>query len=249
MTRKRRNVPDVSARVGLQIMGWKSEQPIEKALEYFKLDFEHAKQPELVSFYQLFNRGKDFLISDKRGLWSMFENLYKPVKEKILLQNVVDKITYSDNSVEVHTKNNETFVSDYALCTFSTGVLASDTITFDPPLPEWKRESIYKNPMSVYTKIFLKFPVKFWDDHEYILHASKLRGYFPVFQDLDRSGILPNGSSVLLATVTGDEGRRIEEQTDGETKTEIMITLRKLYGKDIPDPTGIGIRIVLPTQG
>ena len=232
-------MPDIPARVGLQFMGWKGEEAIEKVLEYFKLDFEHAKQPELVSFYQLFNRGQDFFVSDKRGLWSMFENPYKPLKQQILLQKVVDKVTYSDNSVKVHTKNNETFVSDYALCTFSTGVLASDMITFNPPLPEWKQESIYKNPMSVYTKIFLKFPVKFWDDHEYILHASKRRAYFPVFQDLDRSGILPNGSGVLVATLTGDEGRRIEEQTDDETNTEIMNTLRKIYGKDIPDPTGI----------
>ena len=43
--------------------------------------------------------------------------------------------------------------------------------------------------MSVYTKIFLKFPSKFWDDHEYILYASKERGRFPVFQDLERPGI------------------------------------------------------------
>ena len=139
--------------------------------------------------------------------------------------------------MEVHTKNNEIFMADYVLCTFSTGVLTSDTIIFDPPLPEWKKEAIYKNPMSVYTKIFLKFPRKFWDDHEFILHASKRRGYLPVFQDLDRPGILP-GSGILLITVTGEEGKRIEEQTDQETKTEIMKTLRKIYGRKIPDPTG-----------
>lgn len=232
-------MPDISARIGLQLMGWRSKQPVEKVLEYFKLDFEHAKQPELVSFYQLFNRGKDFFVSDRRGLWSLYKDLYKPVERHVLLQKAVDKITYSADSVEVHTKNNETFISDYALCTFSSGVLASDMIAFDPPLPEWKLEAIYKNPMSVYTKIFLKFPMKFWDDHEYILYASKQRGYFPVFQNLDRRGILPNGSGILLVTVTGDEGTRIEGQTDIETKVEIMKALRKIYGKNIPDPTGI----------
>jgi len=41
-----------------------------------------------------------------------------------------------------------------------------------------------------------------------------------------------------LITVTGEEGKRIEEQTDHETKTEIMKTLRKMYGEKIPDPTG-----------
>lgn len=237
-TRKTKKLSDIPARVGLQLMGWKSRQPIEKVLEYFRLDFEHAKPPELVSFHQLFSRGQDFFVSDPRGLWSVFEDLYKPLEERILLRETVEKIKYSDDSVEVQTKNNKTFVADYVLCTFSSGVLASDAITFEPPLPEWKQEAVYKNPMSVYTKIFLKFPRKFWDDREYILHASKRRGYFPVFQDLDRLGMLPNGSGILLITVTGHEGRRIEEQTDDETKPEVMETLKKIYGKEIPDPSG-----------
>ena len=230
-------MPDIPAKVGLQLMGWKSNRPIEKVLEYFRLDFEHGKQPDLVSFHQLYSRSQDFFVSDSRGLWSSYKDLYQPLMNHILLGRNIVKIKYSGNSVEVHTKNNEIFMADYALCTFSTGVLTSDTIRFDPPLPEWKKESIYKNPMSVYTKIFLKFPRKFWDDHEFILHASKRRGYLPVFQDLDRPGILP-GSGILLITVTGEEGKRIEEQTDQETKTEIMKTLRKIYGKKIPDPTG-----------
>lgn len=238
-------MPDIPARVGLQLIGWKSNRPIEKVLEYFRLDFEHAKPPDLVSFYQLFSKGNDFFVSDPRGLWSLYKDLYKPMMDRILLRETVEKIKYSDDSVEIHTKNNDIFVADYVLCTFSSGVLASDAITFDPPLPEWKQEAIYKNPMSVYTKIFLKFPRKFWDDHEYILHASKRRGYFPVFQDLDRPGMLANGSSILLITVTGDEGRRIEEQTDNETKNEIMKTLRKIYGKKIPDPTGMYIRTLV----
>ncbi|PFX20222.1 Polyamine oxidase [Stylophora pistillata] len=220
-------------------MGWKSRQPIEKVLEYSRLDFEHARPPELVSFYQLLSRGNDFFVSDSKGLWSLYEDLYKPLEKHILLWETVEKISYTNDSVEVQTKSNKTFVADYVLCTFSSRVLASDALTFDPPLPEWKQEAIYKNPMSVYTKIFLKFPRKFWDDHEYILHASKRRGYFPILQDLERPGMLPNGSGILLITVTGDEGRRIEEKTDEETKAEVMTTLKKVYGEKIPNPSAI----------
>ena len=56
---------------------------------------------------------------------------------------------------------------------------------------------------------------------------------------MDKKGLLSNGSSVLLLTVTGDEGRRIEGQTDEETKQEIMKTLRKIYGDNIPEPKGM----------
>jgi len=237
--RKEKGSPDIPARVGLQLMGWKAgTRPIRKVVEYFNFDFEIAKRPGLVSFYQMFERGEDFFVSDQRGLWFMYEDLYKPLTNRVLLNKTVTEIKYSDTSVEVTTSNGDKFAADYALCTFSTGVLASDMVTFNPPLPEWKKEVIFKNPMSVYTKIFLKFPNKFWDDHEYILYASKERGRFPVFQDLERPGILPNGSSLLLVTVTEDEGRRIERQAYNETKAEVMKMLRSIYGQSIPDATG-----------
>lgn len=51
--------------------------------------------------------------------------------------------------------------------------------------------------------------------------------------------MLPSGSGILLITVTGDEGRRIEKQTDEETKAEIMTTLKKIYGEEIPNPSGM----------
>ena len=229
---------DIPARVGVQLMGWKSKRPIEKVIEYFNMDFEYSKRPELVSFYQLFERGKDFFVTDQHGVWSIYEDLYKPLTNRILLSKTVTEIKYSATSVEVTTSDGGKFAAEYALCTFSTGVLASDIVTFNPPLPQWKMEVIFKNPMSVYTKIFLKFPSKFWDDHEYILYASKERGRFPVFQDLERPGILPNGSNILLITVTEDEGRRIERQAYNETKTEVMKMLRMIYGQGIPDATG-----------
>ena len=220
-------------------MGWKvGKQPIRKVVEYFNFDYEYAKRPELVSFFQLAEGGDEFFVSDQRGLWSMFEDLYQPLTNRTLLGKTVTEIKYSDTSVEVTTSAGDKVIADYALCTFSTGVLASDAVTFNPPLPEWKKEVIFKNPLTVYTKIYLKFPSKFWDDHEYILYASEWRGRFPVFQDLERPGIFPNGSNLLLVTVTEDEGTRIERQKYNETMAEVMKLLRSIYGQGIPNATG-----------
>ena len=236
--RKSRGDANIPARVGLQLMGWRNDKPIEKVLEYYNIDFEYAKPPELVSLYGLSTSGTDFFVSDPRGLWSMFEDLYQPLTNHIRLNKIVNKIKYSDTSVEVHTSDGQVFTSDYALCTFSSGVLVSDMVSFEPPLPEDKKEAIFKKPLAVYTIIFLKFPRKFWDDHEFILYASRQRGRWPVFQDLDRPGILLNGNAVLSITVTEDEGRRVEGQAFNETQAEIMKTLREIYGESIPDPTG-----------
>lgn len=48
------------------------------------------------------------------------------------------------------------------------------------------------------------------------------------------------GSNVLLVTVTDDESRRIEQQSDNQTKAEAVEVLRKMFpGKDVPDATDI----------
>ena len=90
--RKKRNMSQIPARVGLQLMRWKSDSPIEKVLEYFKIDFTHSKNPEMISFYNLAGEGKDFLVSDQRGLWFMYKSLSRPVKKKVLLKKTVDRI-------------------------------------------------------------------------------------------------------------------------------------------------------------
>ncbi|PFX17976.1 Polyamine oxidase [Stylophora pistillata] len=202
--RRTKNFPDMPARVGLQLMGWKGKRPIERAIEYFELDYEFAKPPEEVSFYSLFVSGEEFLVPDERGVWSMFEDLSKPLEKKTI-----------------------------------SGVLAKDLVTLEPALPDWKKEAIYKIPLSTYTKIYLKFPKKFWDDNEYILYVSKDLGRFPVWQDLSRPGINSVNSGMLEITVTGAEGRRIEGQSFNETKAEIMEILRKVYGEGIPEATDI----------
>lgn len=49
----------------------------------------------------------------------------------------------------------------------------------------WKIVSIYQFDMALYTKIFLKFPKKFWPEGpgtEFFLYASGRRGYYPVWQ-------------------------------------------------------------------
>ena len=54
----------------------------------------------------------------------------------------VKTIAYSDAGVSVTLTDGETLHADYALCTFSLGVLQHDDVIFDPPLPDWKQEAI-----------------------------------------------------------------------------------------------------------
>lgn len=43
------------------------------------------------------------------------------------------------------------------------------------------------------------------------------------------------GSNILVVTVTYEESKRVEAQSDEETKAEAMGVLRKMFGDDIPE--------------
>lgn len=111
-----------------------------------------------------------------------------------------------------------------------------------------------------YMKVFLHFPTYFWEsvgDKEFIAYTSVVEGYFPSFQNLNlpkvhpllrrrRSIIAPltpispqllPGSNILVATITGDEGKRLANLTDQEIQDEIMVVLRTMF-PGAPDPDG-----------
>ena len=238
---------DMPLSVALKLLGWRSNTPAEKAVSWFDLDFEYGGDEKETSLNNMgFPPEQDFFITDQRGYWTIFSDFYKNFQNKILLNKVVHKIQYSDTGVTIATSDGEVFTADYALSTFSTGVLGSDLVTFNPPLPTWKREAIYRFRPVYFTKIFLKFPRDFWDDHEWIMHVSQNQSNFPTLYDLNRPGFFP-GSNTLFTAVTGDEALRIEKQDDSKTKAEVMETLRKMYGQDIPNATGKQLFRILST--
>ena len=229
--------PDIPLSIGLSLNGWNPRKPSEKVVEYREIDFEYTEKPEMNSLSQIETRGTDFFVVDPRGYGHIWKETATPFQKKIKLNTVVKKILYYNTGVRVETTDGSIYVADFAICTFSTSVLKSDLVQFSPALPKWKLEALHKVPMGVYTKIFIKFPRKFWDSHEFILYAHRRRGYYPVWMDLEMPGIAP-GSGILHVTVTSEVGRRVESQPESETLSEIMAELRKVYGPGIPDAQG-----------
>ena len=238
--RGKKDVPprDMPASTALKILGWRSNTPLKKVLPWFDIDFEYGEDQQKVSLNNMGSAGQDLLITDPRGIWTLFSDFYSSFTDKILLNKTISRIKYDGNGVEVITAGGETFTADYALCTFGNGVLNRGSVQFEPPLPEWKKEAIYRLRPVYYTKIFLKFPSKFWGDSEWTLHVSAQNTrHFPVFFDLDRAGFFP-GSKSLHAVLTGDEALRMEAQDDSKTMEEVMEVLRNMYGPSIPNATG-----------
>ncbi|CAI0393810.1 unnamed protein product [Linum tenue] len=220
--------------------------PIELAIDFILHDFEMAEVEPISTFVDFGER--EFLVADERGydylLYKMAEEFLLTSEGKILdtrlkLNEVVREVQHSRNGVIVKTEDGRIYEANYVIMSASIGVLQSNLISFSPPLPRWKTEAIEKCAVMVYTKIFLKFPYKFWPcgpEKEFFIYAHERRGYYTFWQHMENA--YP-GSNTLVVTLTNGESKRVEAQSDEETMKEAMGVLRDMFGTDIPDATDI----------
>ncbi|KAG6630298.1 polyamine oxidase 1-like [Carya illinoinensis] len=220
--------------------------PIELAIDFILHDFEMA-EVEPISTYVDFGE-QEYLVADERGyeylLYKMAEDFLFTSEGNILdsrlkLNKVVRELQQSRNGVKVLTEDGCVYEANYVVLSASIGVLQSDLISFRPPLPRWKMEAIETCDVMVYTKIFLKFPYKFWPcgpEKEFFIYAHERRGYYTFWQHMENA--FP-GSNILVVTLTNGESKRVEGQSDEETLKEAMGVLRDMFGPNIPNATDI----------
>lgn len=224
----------------LSANGWIADTPLKRTVEWMFYDFEYAVKSSLISTRHFSGEpGTNAIITDSRGFRGIIDHLAQNFTEKIKTNTVVVQINYTSNSVEVLTQTNHKYRAKYALCTFSTGVLASDLVKFTPMLPQWKKEAISRLPLAFYCNIFVKFPYSFWENQEFIINPASISETFPLLYNLNKKKI-HNGSNILLFTAVEDNALRIETQSKEETIAEIMKTLGKMYPNvSLPQPQGI----------
>ncbi|GKZ72953.1 hypothetical protein AnigIFM50267_009621 [Aspergillus niger] len=251
------NLEDRTYRAALRRQGWnprKSNQ-YEQLADYLAFDSVTAARPEETSeIYtavttnataKYFSHREEFSF-DQRGFSTILRNEADPLFEgqnarRLRTNTVVNEIAQDRFSVTVHSTDGECVRAKYAITTFSLGVLQHPgAVKFTPELPKWKQDAIASFEMVTYTKIFLQFPYSFWPQTQYLYYADPVeRGYYPLFQPLDLPGVL-EGSNILIATVVNEEAYRVEQQSEAETRSEIMEVLRKMFkDKDVPDPVDI----------
>eukprot|EP00250_Pteridium_aquilinum_P019453 c24437_g1_i1 orf=123-1817(-) len=242
---------DISILTSQRMFGKVPTSPLDMAIDYYNYDYEAAEPPRITSLKNVLPRptfhdyGEDlYLVADSRGYVHVVHQLAKTFLKydgenltdtRVKLNKVVNHIEYTSTGVTVKTEDGSTYDASYAILSVSLGVLQSNLITYKPDLPYWKLKTFFTFDMAVYTKIFIKFPYTFWPTGpgtDFFIYVDEKRGYYPIWQQLNPQ--YP-GSNVLFVTVTDDESRRIEQQPDEETKQEIMVVLRKMFGPTIPE--------------
>ncbi|KAJ7126814.1 amine oxidase [Mycena epipterygia] len=243
---------DTTCRTGYSLINAKPKTPQDKVTEYYLFDWEYAQTPEQTSWiasswannftYDVDQGGfsdTNLFSIDQRGFKHLIqaEALTFLSPAQTLLNATVRTIAHSDHGVVVTLANGTSITADYAITTFSLGVLQNDDVLFEPPLPTWKQEAIQSMTMATYTKIFLQFEEDFWFDTQFALYADEERGRYPVWQGLDLEDFLP-GSGIIFATVTGDYSERIEALSDAQVQAELLEVLDAMFPNiTIPAPT------------
>jgi monoamine oxidase len=130
-------------------------------------------------------------------------------------------------------KTTDVLSADKVVVALPLGMLKNKNVIFDPPLPSAKLNAIDSLGIGTLNKVFLIFPVSFWNPD----------GYFFQFEKQDSSkGIeffspTPTGASnTIVAFLAGRHAKSIENMDDASLLDLVMNDLRGMFGNDIPLP-------------
>ena len=246
---------DISIRKALTKEGWEPQSVLDNFTEWVTIDWNSAQKPEELSLLHYFPLATytiflgpeknatavDYLVADKKGYSFVVECLARNFKnDRVLLNSLITKIETADDCVCVTVQENVLYCGSHAIVTFSIGALQAalrgdeNAVHFEPPLPQTKQDAINSITAIQYTKIYLQFEASFWEESDATQqtfgYVSDEKGYYAYFiVDKHR----PN---TLAVDVTEDLAVTVASQSEEITVYEIMTILRKIFGKDIPEP-------------
>ncbi|XP_034657852.1 possible lysine-specific histone demethylase 1 [Drosophila subobscura] len=168
----------------------------------------------------------------------------------IRVNSAVKEIKYGPNGIEIVTENMKTsnsvmtYKADLAVCTLTLGVLKvavaeeesqqKNTVKFNPPLPDWKRQAIRRLGFGNLNKVVLCFDRIFWDPNAnlfgHVGSTTASRGEMFLFWSI-------SSSPVLLALVSGMAANIVESVTDDVIIGRCMSVLKNIFGNTaVPQP-------------
>ena len=237
---------DISVRAALNSVGWVPQtSPSTLFADYYDFDSDAATRPENVSLYgwKMESTFEDFgpsnyLVVDPRGYEYLVQFVGQPFLNTaaLHLNTTVTTVTYSDGCVcaaVVEQGRAKTYCGRQGVVTFSIGVLQSNTVTFSPPLPQWKIDAISKFLLPLYLKVFIAFNETFWSADagiNFIGRAVSDPDSYAYTLAVPIGQFLPNKPSILLFIVTGNAAYRVASQNVSVTKQELLSALTSVYG-------------------
>ncbi|XP_041371011.1 polyamine oxidase 6-like [Gigantopelta aegis] len=248
---KANKIEDMTLAVGLKLGGWYPDSPVKRAVEWFEdVDFAFFQNADTISlkYQKMFRKqlktdgsASEFLVSDPRGYVHIFNEMKDDVRLK--LNEVVTVVKYNDSKVVVTTSANKMYTANYAIMTFGLGVLQHRLVKFEPELPLWKEDSLFRINVGHAANVLVECSEEasaFFNDEDFALYASGNYGFYPVWINMMSDGLLLNTSNIISSMPTGEEAQRVERIGESALKSEITKLLRDVNkNQNIPEPTTV----------
>lgn len=157
----------------------------------------------------------------------------------VRFEHVVEHVEWSNAGVRIETSRGA-FLADRAVVTVPVGMLQSEALSFDPPIPNPIAGALSGLRMNAFEKVFLHFPEKFWDEGVYaIRRQGDAAKWWHSWYDV--SGFGESGEPTLLTFAAGECAQVTRSWSDEAITASVMASLREIYGASIPDPTAVRI--------
>ncbi|NQX05145.1 FAD-dependent oxidoreductase [Rathayibacter sp. VKM Ac-2856] len=147
------------------------------------------------------------------GLAPLVETLLTDVE--VSLRAAVSGIGYTETGASIRLGTGESFTADRVLVTVPIGVLQSEAIAFDPPLPFAHRTAIASLGSGVVDTLWLRFDEPFWDtDAELPARWSLVGSAAGITEWLNLEPA--TGEPVLVGLVGADQALSLQSLSDDE---------------------------------
>lgn len=151
---------------------------------------------------------------------------------KVELNKVVRNIQIDPkrHKVLIRTMDRKQIIADAVIVALPIGVLKTNNLIFEPPLPKDKRKAIQDIGLGYHSKVIVGFENAFW---------PKDVGTFNIFSELASDGFLQtwtnayrlSGNPFLIGNILGAEAKLWETKTE-ELKELVVLVLSELFGTE-----------------
>jgi monoamine oxidase len=181
----------------------------------------------------LFNADKAFDLTDV-VVTSGYDKILEPLLEGVDIRfgtNVMS-IDYGDNGARIKTTN-QTFSTDFVICSLPLGVLKAQTVKFSPALPAAYQKSIKTLGFGSVTKIALKFDLPFWDiETQYFGIMTEPKGRWNYWVNYRTF----SDQNILLGLSVGAYAPVADRMSDAEMTEDALEVLRNVWGDNVGVP-------------
>ncbi|GAA3529821.1 NAD(P)/FAD-dependent oxidoreductase [Aeromicrobium panaciterrae] len=235
------SAPDTSysqvVRTALESLGWEAERA-DRVREFLS----HRTEEQLGAWIEdLAAHGldNDEIDGDEVVFPEGYARLPEHLAEglDVRLGHVVSQVEWAADGVAVTVGDSE-LVAGSAVVTVSVGVLQSDDLVIEPPLPEPVAGALGRLEMNAFEKVFLRFPTKFWDDGVYAIRQLGPQGeWWHSWYDLTEL----DGTPTLLTFAAGPAAKATHGWDQSLVAESVLVQLRRLYGDRVEEPTAVHV--------